>query len=458
MHTIYIVEDEINLQLLLEHNVTSWGYNVRLFSRGDDFLQALAQSAPSLVLLDIMLPGVGGVEALQECKKLYPDTPVVMLSGQGRIEVAVETIKLGAFDYLQKPLDINKLEITIRNALHVYTLSNEVKKLTEASAEQIKFASIISVSDTMQGVFKLVRKAQNSDISVLIQGETGTGKELIARALHEGDRRKNGPFIAVNCASIPHDLLESELFGHERGAFTGAVQRKIGKFEQAHTGTLFLDEIGELDLSLQVKLLRVLQTRQFERVGGNEVLQVDVRIVSATHRNLQEAVKAGNFREDLYYRLASFPIKLPPLRERREDIPVLAKYFLERFAERYGREIQGFSRKALKLLYDYNWLGNVRELEHRIERAVILSETEQITEEDLQLSDDAGAEQAGAPDEPIALFRSKTEIIPMEKIKEYAIRHALEVTDGNIQEAAHRLNIGRATFYRMLEKFDIVTH
>jgi DNA-binding NtrC family response regulator len=455
MHTLYVVEDESHLQLLLEHNLSSWGYKVRLFSSGDEFVQALPDGAPSLVLLDIMLPGIDGVEALKQCKALYPETPVIMLSGQGRIEVAVQTIKIGAFDYLQKPLDLTKLEITVRNALQVFDLSNEVRKLSEASTERITFDNIISASDTMQSVFKLIKKAQNADISVLINGETGTGKELIARALHDSGKRKSGAFVALNCASIPKDLLESELFGHERGSFTGAVQRKIGKFEQADGGTLFLDEIGELDLSLQVKLLRVLQTKQFERVGGNETLQVDVRIVSATHRNLQEAIKNGVFREDLYYRLASFPIKLPPLRDRREDIPVLGKYFLERFAARYERPVKGFSRKALKTMYDYAWPGNVRELEHTIERAVILCEQDIIEEQDLQLSSPDVPEQLSLGENVTALFRTDADIVPMDKIKELAIRHALEVTEGNIQEAAQRLNIGRATFYRMLEKFHI---
>jgi DNA-binding NtrC family response regulator len=453
MHTIYLVEDETNLQVLLEHNLTSWGYAVRLFSRGDDFVAALDEAAPSLALLDIMLPGIDGVEALKALKERYPDTPAVMLSGQGRIDVAVQTIRLGAFDYLQKPLDLTKLEITVRNALHVFDLSSEVKKLADATTERIQFGNIISAGDTMQSVFRLIKKVQNTDISVLIQGETGTGKELIARAIHDNDsKRKTGPFVALNCASIPHELLESELFGHERGSFTGAVQRKIGKFEQSNGGTLFLDEIGELDMSLQVKLLRVLQTRQFERVGGNELMQVDVRIVSATHRNLHEAIKSGAFREDLFYRLASFPIKLPPLRERREDIPALAKHFLEQFAKRYERDVKGFSRRALKTLYDYSWPGNVRELEHTIERAVILCDTDTISELDLQLAD---TDAAASNDAATSLFRTGDDIIPMEKLKEQAIRHALEVTEGNIQEAAQRLHIGRATFYRMLEKFNI---
>lgn len=460
MHTIYIVEDEANLQLLLEHNCTAWGYNVRVFGHGEALMQELAGgNEPALFILDIMLPGMSGVDILKECKARLPEVPVIMLSGQGRIDVAVETIKLGAFDYLQKPLDLTKLEITIRNALHVFSLTSEVRKLSDESTERIRFNNIISVSDTMQSVFKLIKKAQNTDISVLIQGETGTGKELIAQALHEG-RRSKGPFVAVNCASIPKDLLESELFGHERGAFTGAVQRKIGRFEQAHGGTLFLDEIGELDLSLQAKLLRVLQTKTFERVGGTELLQVDVRIVSATHRDLLEAAKKNTFREDLYYRLASFPVKLPPLRERKEDIPALAQYFLEKFATRYDQPARNFSPKALRILAHYHWQGNVRELENTIERAVVLCETKTITEDELQLLTGDIELPPPAPNEaPTIHFTTASgEIVPMDKIKEQAIRTALEITGGNIQEAAHKLEIGRATFYRMLEKYDISTH
>ncbi|MCU0425072.1 MAG: sigma-54 dependent transcriptional regulator [Candidatus Kapabacteria bacterium] len=461
MHTVYVVEDEANLQLLLEHNLSSFGYNVRVFTRGEDFLQEVphesAVASPSLVLLDIMLPGMSGVEILKVCKERFPETPVIMLSGQGRIEVAVETIKLGAFDYLQKPLDLTKLEITARNAIQMYSLTNEVKKLSDESTERIKFANMISVGDTMQSVFKLVKKAQNTDIAVLIQGETGTGKELIAQALHEGTKRAGAPFVALNCASIPKDLLESEIFGHERGAFTGAIQRKIGKFEQANGGTLFLDEIGELDLSLQAKLLRVLQSKQFERVGGSEVINVDIRIVSATHRNLHDAIKQGTFREDLYYRLASFPVKLPPLRERTEDIPVLAQYFLEKFAMRYDQPARTFSPKAMRILTHYHWAGNVRELENTIERAVVLCETKIITEDELHLLSGTPEIPASQPDKPAEVHFTGTtgEILPMDKIKEQAIRIALEVTGGNIQEAAHRLDIGRATFYRMLEKYGI---
>jgi DNA-binding NtrC family response regulator len=394
---------------------------------------------------------------LKECRALVPDTLVIMLSGQGRIDIAVETIKLGAFDYLQKPLDLTKLEITVRNALQVYSLSHQVKKLSDESTERLRFANMISVGDTMQSVFRLVKKAQNTDIAVLIQGETGTGKELIARALHDGAKRAAGPFVAVNCASIPKDLLESEIFGHERGAFTGAIQRKIGRFEQANNGTLFLDEIGEMDASLQAKLLRVLQTKQFERLGGTEMQQVDVRIVSATHRNLQDAIRQGNFREDLYYRLASFPIKLPPLRDRKEDIPVLAQYFLEKFSTRYEQPARSFSPRAMRILTHYPWHGNVRELENTIERAVVLCETKLITEEELQLLTEDSAVPTDDREAPATIHYSSTtgDVLPLDKVKEQALRNALEITGGNIQEAAQKLHIGRATFYRMLEKYDI---
>jgi DNA-binding NtrC family response regulator len=458
MHSVYVVEDESHLQLLLEHNLTAFGYNVRIFPTGEALLdERLADHAPSLIMLDIMLPGKSGVEILKECKTMMPDTPVIMLSGQGRIDVAVETIKLGAFDYLQKPLDLTKLEITVRNALHVYSLSNQVKKLSDESTERIRFANMISVGDTMQSVFRLVKKAQNTDIAVLIQGETGTGKELIARALHDGAKRASGPFVAVNCASIPKDLLESEIFGHERGAFTGAIQRKIGRFEQANGGTLFLDEIGEMDSSLQAKLLRVLQTKQFERLGSTEMQQVDVRIVSATHRNLHDAIKQGSFREDLYYRLASFPIKLPPLRDRKEDIPVLAHYFLEQFITRYDQPARSFSPKAMRILTNYPWHGNVRELENTIERAVVLCETKVITEEELQLLTEDSTVPMDDTDAPATIHYTSTtgDVLPLDKVKEQAIRNALEITGGNIQEAAQKLHIGRATFYRMLEKYDI---
>ncbi|MBK7258179.1 MAG: sigma-54-dependent Fis family transcriptional regulator [Ignavibacteriae bacterium] len=316
-HRIFIVDDEPLLRQLLERHVTaSWGHTARTFPDAESCLAALDES-PDLILMDIGLPGIGGVEALRQVRKADPELPVIMLSAQESVEVAVSTWKLGAHDYLTKPPDISRLEASVRAALHVRSLSREVIRLRESVAASGNFANIVTHDGRMQDVLAHVQRASDSDIAVLIQGESGTGKELIARALHFNGRRKEGPFVVVNCASIPRELLESEIFGHEKGAFTGAIGRKIGKFELAHTGTIFLDEIGEMDMALQAKLLRVIQQREFDRVGGAATVRVDVRIVSATNRELRRAVREKQFREDLYYRISSFPIHLPALRERR---------------------------------------------------------------------------------------------------------------------------------------------
>jgi transcriptional regulator with GAF, ATPase, and Fis domain len=294
----------------------------------------------------------------------------------------------------------------------------------------------------------------DNDICVLVLGESGTGKELIARAIHYNGTRKKEPFVVVNCASIPHDLLESELFGHEKGSFTGAHQRRIGKFEQAQSGTLFLDEIGELDLSLQAKLLRVIQNKQFERVGGNETLTTSVRLISATNRDLVKAVAQKQFREDLYFRLATFPIMLPPLRERRSDILLLAETFLKKFSSEVSKPGLGFSKKALKLLYEYTWPGNVRELENAIQRAVLMADGPAITDKDLPLAVVTfGSREETSSSSPLTL--GPEHVRTLEKVKEESLRQALKATDGNIVEAARRLKIGRATMYRLVKKFRI---
>ena len=305
----------------------------------------------------------------------------------------------------------------------------------------------------MQDVFKLVSKVLNNDITVLIYGESGTGKELIARAIHYNGKRKQGPFTVVNCASIPRELLESELFGHEKGSFTGAHQRKLGKFEIANGGTLFLDEVGELEMLLQAKLLRVIQEKEFERVGGTELIKTDVRIISATNRDLKQAVDEKEFREDLYYRLNSFPIYIPPLRQRRGDILVLAQHFLDSFNKKLGKSIKGFTKKSLKFMYEYNWPGNIREMENTIERCMIICESDMIEVEDLPVHLRANETSANS-DLSGALFADDT-IVPFEKLKEESIKHALKVTSGNIVEAAKKLQLGRATIYRLMEKYNI---
>jgi two-component system response regulator AtoC len=307
----------------------------------------------------------------------------------------------------------------------------------------------------MQDVFKLVNKVIHIDICVLILGESGTGKELIARAIHYNSNRRSGPFVVVNCASIPHDLLESELFGHEKGAFTGAIQRRIGKFEQANGGTIFLDEIGELDLSLQSKILRVIQEKQFDRVGGSETITTDARLIFATHRNLWEEVKQKVFREDLYYRISTFPIMLPPLRQRKSDILILADHFLKTLGKELGKPNIQFSRKALDLLYNYPWPGNVRELENVIQRGLVLTEGQTLTERELPIFIQSyGSAETDIKQSSIFQENQGT-IIPFEKIKENAVQQALKITNGNIAEAAQKLKIGRATLYRLVEKYKI---
>lgn len=454
MKTIYIVDDEESILKMLTHWCKNqWGYNVKTFSNGKDFLKSLNEN-PDLVLLDIMLPDINGNEILSKIKTHEPSLPVIMLSAQGSVEVALESIRLGAFDYFPKPIDKNRLESAVRNAIKNYDLERELKNLKEDIRKEFSFDNIISADKKMQEAFRMVSKVLHNDITVLIQGESGTGKELIARAIHYNGSRKDAPFVVVNCASIPRELLESELFGHEKGAFTGAHQRKIGKFELANGGTIFLDEIGEMDIALQAKILRVIQEKEFERVGGNEIIKTDVRIISATNRDLRECVEKKLFREDLYYRLSSFPITIPPLRERRGDIVVLIDHFIKKNNEKLGKNVKGVTKKALKLLYDYDWPGNVRELENTIERCIILTEGDYIDTDVLPPSITSGEISPVLPSNGI-LFDDNSPIIPLEKLKEEAIKHALKVTDGNIVEASKKLKIGRATLYRLMEKYNI---
>lgn len=451
---IFIIDDEESILKMLTHWAKNqWGYNVRAFSNGNEALNALSEN-PDLVLLDIMLPDINGNEVLGKIKQRFPHLPVIMLSAQGSVEVALESIRLGAFDYFPKPVDKNRLEPAIRNAIKNYDLERELESLKENIHKEYSFDNIISADNKMQEAFKMISKVLDNDITVLITGESGTGKELVARAIHYNGKRKNAPFVVVNCASIPRELLESELFGHEKGSFTGAHQRKIGKFELAKGGTIFLDEIGEMEMSLQAKILRVIQQKEFERVGGNEVIKTDVRIISATNRDLKIAVENKQFREDLFYRLSSFPIHIPPLRERKGDIIVLVDHFIKQFNEKLGKNIKGVSKKTLKLFYDYDWPGNVRELENLLERCVILSDGEYIEPDVLppNINSSSGTISYSSVEN---LFTDDSPVIPFEKLKEEAIKHALKVTNGNIVDASRKLKIGRATLYRLMEKYKI---
>ncbi|MBI9073584.1 MAG: sigma-54-dependent Fis family transcriptional regulator [Melioribacteraceae bacterium] len=452
---VFIVDDEPSILKLISFWVKEkWNYKIKTFSNGNDFFNALDEN-PDLVLLDIMLPDISGIDILKRLKQERPLLPVIMLSAQGSVEVAIDSIKMGAFDYFPKPIDVNHLEPAVKNAIRNYDLEREVEDLKSEVKKEFSFDNIISTNDRMQDVFKLISKVLSNDITVLVHGESGTGKELVARAIHYNGSRKDNSFVVVNCASIPRELLESELFGHERGAFTGAHQRKIGKFEVANGGTLFLDEIGEMEMSLQAKILRVIQQKEFERVGGNETIKTDVRIISATNRNLEEMVAQREFREDLYYRLNSFPIIVPPLRERKSDILVLIDYFVEKFNTKLGKNIKGVSKKALRVLFDYEWPGNVRELENMLERCIILADGDKIDISELpqHILGSDGLKNFSFDDG--VMFSDDTPVIPFEKLKEEAIKHALRITNNNIVEAAKKLQIGRATLYRLMEKYGI---
>lgn len=455
---VFIVDDEQAISKLLSYWVKDkWHYDVEIFSNGEDLLRSLSNnSKPDLILLDIMLPGLNGIDTLKRVKQIDENLPVIILSAQGSIEVAVESLRFGAFDYFPKPIDQQRLEPAIKNAIRNYDLHRELINLRENVKKEYSFDNIISADGRMQDVFKLVTKVLNNDITVLIYGESGTGKELIARAIHYNGKRKDKPFIVVNCASIPRELLESELFGHERGSFTGAHQKKLGKFELANEGTIFLDEVGELEMLLQAKLLRVIQQKEFERVGGTELIKTDVRIISATNRDLKLAVDNKEFREDLYYRLNSFPIYIPPLRQRKGDILVLAQHFFDAFNKKLGKNLKGFSKKSLKLIYDYAWPGNIREMENTIERCLVVAENDNVEVDDLP-PHIKNMELISSPVQPGSLFGDDT-IVPFERLKEEAIRHALKITNGNIVEAAKKLQLGRATIYRLMEKYNIDHH
>jgi two-component system, NtrC family, response regulator AtoC len=450
---IFIVDDEKPISKLLTHWVRDkWNYKVEVFESGEDILSNLILN-PDLILLDIMLPDIDGIEVLKKIKNHNQNLPVIMLSAQGSIEVAVEALRLGAFDYFPKPIDVQRLEPAIKNAIKNYDLVKELETLRESVKKEYSFNNVISADKKMQEVLKMVTKVLDNDITVLINGESGTGKEVIARAIHFNGIRKDKPFVVVNCASIPRELLESELFGHEKGSFTGAYQRKIGKFEVGKDGTIFLDEVGELHMALQAKLLRVIQNKEFERVGGTEVIKTDVRIISATNKDLKIAVENKEFREDLYYRLSSYPIFIPPLRERKGDILILLDHFINYVNKKLNKQVKGFSKKALKLVYDYDWPGNVRELENTVERCIILTESEYIDvdsiPQNIKISD--GTLSTVNTSE---LFTNDT-VIPFEKLKMEAIKHAIKVTNGNILESAKKLHIGRATLYRLMEKYNI---
>jgi two-component system, NtrC family, response regulator AtoC len=460
---ILIVDDEPYVADLLYHWVSNvWDYPAIIARDGESAIMAMREHHPRMVLLDVHLPDLNGIDVLRALKSADEFLPVVMVSAEESITTAVESLKAGGYDYLTKPINTDRLQVIIRNALATYSYHEKLRQLQRELNHRYDFSNIISADPRMHDVFKFMRKACDSEINVCILGESGTGKELVARAIHTNGPRSDKPFQVINCAAIPHALLESELFGHEKGSFTGATQRKIGKFEAANGGTLFLDEIGDMDLMLQSKVLRAIQEHEFERVGGTETIRVDVRIICATNADLQEAIQAKRFREDLYYRISAFPIMLPPLRERRGDILLLAESFLQRASERQGKRVSTISRAAMEAMIAYPWPGNIREIESMIERAVILADGDTINVRDLPLpvrqygEVPEGEESAEDMKEFFDPLKNRT-VLPLEEVKRIVVHHALSACRGNISEAAQKLDISRSTMYRFLEIYNIET-
>ncbi|MCX8119112.1 MAG: sigma-54 dependent transcriptional regulator [Desulfobacterota bacterium] len=384
MRSVLVVDDEVGARESLRM-ILRGEYQVFLAKNAEEAFQQIEAHFPDVILLDILLPDMDGLRVLERIRKNFPEQIVIMITATKTVKTAVEAMKLGAYDYITKPFDVDELRLTVNRALSTKALKEENQRLWIEVDRNFGFENIVGKSKEMREIFKMVKQVANSRATVLIMGESGTGKELIARAIHYHSPRRNHPFIPINCAAIPETLIESELFGHEKGAFTHAIERKLGRVEAAHEGTLFLDEIGELSLSTQAKILRFLEEREFLRVGGSKTIKVDVRLITATNKDLPQLVKKGLFREDLYYRINVVPILLPPLRERKEDIPLLVHHFIKKFSQENQKELKGISKEALGLLMNYDWPGNIRELENLIERVVTLTQNESIQADELPL-------------------------------------------------------------------------
>ena len=452
METILIVDDEKNYLVVLEALLGPEGYEIITADNARDALRQIIESDLDLVITDMKMPGMNGMELLEEVKKINQEIPIIIMTAYGTIEMAVEAIKKHAYDYITKPFQNEELKLTIKKALENYRLVKENRLLNEALSDRYRFGKIIGKSDSMRKIFDLIKKVSQSRTSVLITGPSGTGKELIANAIHYNSPRKERPFISINCGALTETLLESELFGHEKGAFTGAVSMKKGRFELADGGTLFLDEVGEMSQSLQVKLLRVLQEMEFERVGGTVTIKVNVRIISASNRDIREDVEQGLFREDLFYRLNVIHIEVPLLRERIEDIRLLVNSFIAKYIEDEEREKIELSPQAWKALYNYSWPGNIRELENIIERAVVLNSGGLIGMEDLPAYL-LGKEEELDVDRFIPLSAPLNRTI--EQIEKQMIRRALNQC-GNVQaQAAEILGISRHVMNYKMNKYDI---
>jgi nitrogen regulation protein NR(I) len=456
MAKILVIDDEANLRKVLAAMLRRDGFDVTVAENGEQGLAEFNKNGADVVVTDLVMPKAGGMEVLRSVNAANPDVPVIIITAHGTVDSAVEAIKAGAFDYVTKPFEQAELSAVIAKATKAHDIAQRSVR-ADAKAR----AAIIGESPQLHEVFKIIDKVADTPSTVLITGESGTGKELVASALHGASSRRDKPFIKINCAAIPHNLLESELFGYERGAFTGAVTSKPGRFELADGGTLFLDEIGEIPVEMQVKLLRALQEGEFERVGGIKTTRVDVRLIAATNRDLQAEIEAGRFRKDLYYRLAVVPIVLPPLRERRGDIPMLAGHFVEKYNRKLNKKIEGIADDAMALLQGYNWPGNIRELENLIERVLLFADGPSITAKDLPEPVRQGSPSApalsAAPLEASTSEGGLKDIVRMKaaELEKDLITKALEETGGNVTRAAKLLQISRKSLQTKMKEFGL---
>jgi len=452
---VLVVDDEASIRSILSALLTKHGYEVQVCPSGESCLAIYPKFLPEAVLLDLRMPGMDGLKVMEELARQFgADCKTIIMTAHGEVRSAVEAMKRGAFDYLEKPFDNDELTALIARAVEMVTLSRRVRQLENQLEETYGFDSIIGTSDRMKSTFALMRRFAATDGTVLVCGESGTGKELIVRAIHQASRRKSGPFIVVNCGAIPSGLIESEFFGHEAGSFTGATKLRRGKFEEADGGTLFLDEVGELTLEAQVKLLRVIEEGTFCRIGGNDPIQVDVRVMAATNRDLAAAVKEGRFREDLFWRLQVLSLTVCPLRERCEDIPLLVDHFVDKYAGSFAVRPPAVPAQTMGLLTRYEWPGNVRELQNCIYSAMTVSEGPGIEPDALPERIRKGA--AGAAPEPASSRNSPLAQVvthATEKAEKEALQEAIAKTNGNREKAAELLGIGRTTLYRKLKQY-----
>ena len=457
MEKILIVDDEAFIRENLERILREDGYRPFSTASGEEAVKQVGEEEVDLVLLDLNLGSRSGLEVLRALREIDPDVLVIIITGYGTVESAVEALKMGAYDYIKKPFKADAIRLIVKLALETQNLRREVRHLRrDGEGRMLPGADIVGVSPQLLQVYRQVREvAKHENATVLITGESGTGKELVARAIHNLSPRRERPFVDINCGSLPFNLLETELFGHERGAFTDAKTRKIGLIEESHGGTVFLDEIGEMDLTLQVKLLRVLEDRRIRRLGGTRNIDIDVRVIAATNRNLREAIEEKAFREDLYYRLNVFPIHVPPLRERREDIPHLLDYFLKRFNREFNKQVREVSRPALDLLMRYHWPGNVRELRNVVERICIMCHAEVITTDFLpmEIVGEAPRQEASFSFDipPGGIFLDDV----VGQLEKELIAKAIGITGGNVAKTARLLNVPRGTLRYKLEKYEL---